>query len=88
MRSGLMFTLPFFLLLIVRNINAFASIALIALYLSADTRISLREGFWSNRTPLPTKRADVIRNGLAVDSHGSFYEPLVEMLGNAVRVIP
>jgi len=95
MPAHLLFVLPFFLILILRQMNPLAFAALLVLYASADYAYFTRSGFFVKPYASPYKEmADVIRDGsrgqnsiVAVDTHGSSYQPLVERLGDTVRVI-
>ena len=90
-----MFVLPFFLILILRQMNPLAFAALLVLYACADYAYFTRSGFLVKPYAAPYKEmADVIRDGsrgqnaiVAVDRYGSFSEPLVNRLGGSVRVI-
>jgi hypothetical protein len=96
MPTGLFFAFPFFLMMVVRNISASTFAALFILYLSADCAYFAKRDFLIKTYATPySEMAQIIRNGsvrhnaiLAVDSYGSFYEPLVQKVGNGVRVIP
>jgi hypothetical protein len=95
MPSHLMFVLPFFLILILRQINALAFAALLVLYACADYAYFTKSGFLVKPYAMPyTEMADVIVDGsrgqnaiVAVDRYGSFAQPLLNRLGNSVRVI-
>jgi hypothetical protein len=95
MPTGLIFTLPFFLILLVRKMNSVTFAALLLLYASADYAYFTRSGFLIKPYATPYREmAVVIRSDsqgrdaiLAVDSYGSFYEPLLEKLGKNVHVI-
>jgi hypothetical protein len=95
MPTQLFFILPFFLILIVRQLNAVAFVALLVLYAAADYAYFTRSGFLVKPYAAPYKEmADAIRDVsdekntlLAVDPNGSFYQPLVDRLGAGIRVI-
>jgi hypothetical protein len=95
MPSHLLFVLPFFLILILRQTNLMAFAALLVLYACADYAYFTRSGFLVKPYATPYKEmADVIRGGsrgqkvmVAVDPYGAFSEPLVNHLGGSVRVI-
>src|SRR5262249_21658418 len=94
MPSNLMFVLPFFLILILRQFNRLAFAALLMLYASADYAYFTRSGFLVKPYAAPYKEvADIIRDGsrdqntvVAVDWR-SFSEPLLARLGGGIRVI-
>jgi uncharacterized membrane protein len=94
MPNHLMFALPFFLILILRQLNLFAFVALLAVYASADYAYFTRSGFFVKPYAAPYKQmADVIHDGsrgqnaiVAVDRR-SFSQPLLNRLGGSVRVI-
>ncbi len=93
--TGLMFTLPFFLILVVRNMNPVVFAALLLAYVSADYAYFSGSGFLIKPYAAPYREmAAVINNKvpgrdaiLAVDGYGSFYEPLLDKLDKNVRVI-
>jgi hypothetical protein len=95
MPSHLLFVLPFFLILILRQMNLMAFAALLVLYAGADYGYFTRSGFLVKPYATPYKEmADVILDGsrgqnaiVAVDTYGVFSEPLVNRLGVSVRVI-
>jgi hypothetical protein len=95
MPAHLLFVLPFFLILIVRQMNSLVFIALLVLYASADYAYFTRSGFLVKPYATPyTEIADVIRarsrgqNAIvAVDQSGVFPPPLLNRLGDNVRVI-
>ena len=95
MPAHLMFVLPFFLMLILRQMNPLAFAALLVLYGGADYAYFARNGFLVKPYAAPYKEmADVIRDGsrgqnaiVAVDRYGSFTDPLVNRLSGSVRVI-
>jgi hypothetical protein len=95
MSSLLMFLLPFFLMLILRQINTLAFAALLVLYGCADYAYFTRNGFLVKPYATPYKEmADVILDGsrgknviVAVDRYGAFSEPLVNRLDGSARVI-
>ena len=95
MPAHLLFVLPFFLILIARQINPLALVALLVLYVGADYAYFTKSGFLVKPYATPYRAmADVIRDRsdganaiLAVDPYGSFYQPLLNHLGDSVRVI-
>jgi hypothetical protein len=95
MPTHLMFVLPFFLILIVRQLNTLSFAALLIIYCSADYAYFARSGFLVKPYAAPYKEmADVIRDGsreqnviAAVSRYGAFSQPLVNRLGDSVRVI-
>jgi hypothetical protein len=94
MPSHLIFALPFFLILILRQMNPLAFAALLVLYATADYSYFTRSGFLVKPYATPYKEmADVIRDGsrgqyatVAVDRYGAFVQPLLNRLGDSVRV--
>ena len=78
MPTHLLFVLPFFLILILRQMNPLAFAALLVLYAGADYAYFTRSGFLVKPYATPYKEmADVIRDGsrgqnaiVAVDRHG------------------
>jgi hypothetical protein len=95
MPTHLLFVLPFFLILILRQMNLLAFTALLVLYASADYAYFTRSGFLVKPYAAPFKKmADVIRDEsrgqnvtVAVSPYGAFSEPLLNRLGTGVRVI-
>jgi hypothetical protein len=95
MPSHLLFVLPFFLMLILRQMNPLAFAVLLIIYAGADYGYFTRSGFLVKPYATPYKEmADVIRDGsrgqnalVALDRYGSFTEPLVNRLGGSVRVV-
>ena len=95
MPAHLLFVLPFFLILILRQMNPLALAALLILYACADYAYFTKSGFLVKAYAAPYKEmADVIRDGshgqnaiVAVDRYGAFSQPLVNRLGASVRVI-
>jgi hypothetical protein len=93
--AHLLFALPFFLILILRNMNRLAFAALLVLYASADYAYFARSGFLVKAYAIPYKEmADVIRvesRGkkvlVAVDTHDSIYRPLLNHLGDNAQVM-
>jgi hypothetical protein len=93
MPTGLMFTFPFFLILVARNMHSVGFAAMILMYASADYAYFSRSGFLIKPYAAPYREmAATIREGsqgrdivLAVD--GSFYEPLFGKLGKNVEVV-
>jgi hypothetical protein len=94
MPSHLLFVLPFFLILILRQMNSLAVAALVVLYATSDYAYFTRSGFLVKPYATPYKEmADVIREGsrgqnaiVAVDRYGAFPQPLLNRLGDTVRV--
>ena len=94
MPNHLLFVLPFFLLLIVRNMKPAVFVTLLALYASADYAYFTKSGFLVKPYAAPYKEmAEVIRERLngrdgivVVDPYGTFSEPLVSRLHD-LRVI-
>ena len=88
MPSGLFFALPFFLLLIARQLKGGAFVALLALYACADYAYFDRSGYLVKPYAAPNREmADVIRAGsagreaiVATEPFGSFSTPLVARL--------
>jgi hypothetical protein len=95
MPNHLMFVLPFFLILILRQLNPLAFMALLVVYAGADYAYFTRSGFLVKPYAAPyNEMADVIRersrgqnSTVAVDRHGVFSQPLLNRLGDGVRVI-
>ena len=95
MPTQLMFVLPFFLILLVRQINPSAFVAVLVLYICADYAYFTRSGFFVKPYATPYKEmADVILEDsrgkkviVAVDRYGAFAEPMLNRLGGGVRVI-
>jgi hypothetical protein len=95
MPTQLLFALPFFLILIVRQMNRLVFAALLVLYAGADYAYFIRSGFLVKPYAAPYKEmADVIRDGsrgqnaiVAVDPYGAFAQPLLTRLGDSVLVI-
>jgi hypothetical protein len=95
MPAHLLFVLPFFLLLILRQMNPLAFATLLVLYAAADYAYFTRSGFLVKPYAAPYKEmADVIREGsrgqnaiVAVDPYGSSSQPLLNYLGDGVGVI-
>ena len=95
MPAHLLFVLPFFLILILRQMNPLAFAALLVLYACADYAYFTKSGFLVKPYATPYKEmADVIRDGsrgqnaiVAVDRYGAFSQPLLNRLGDSVRVI-
>ena len=90
-----MFVLPFFLILIVRQMNLLAFVSILVLYAGADYAYFTRSGFLVKPYAAPYKEmADIIRDGsreqraiVAVDGYGSFPQPLLNRLDPSMRVI-
>jgi hypothetical protein len=95
MPNQLLFVLPFFLLLIVRQMNPLVFVALLILYAGADYAYFTRSGFLVKPYATPYEEmADVIldksrgQNAIvAVDPYGAFSQPLLNRLDDSVRVI-
>jgi len=95
MPAHLMFVLPFFLILIVRQMNRLVFVSILVLYAGADYAYFTRSGFLVKPYAAPYKEmADIIRDGsreqraiVAVDGYGSFPQPLLNRLDPSVRVI-
>ena len=95
MPSHLLFVLPFFLILILRQITPLVFAALLVLYVIADYAYFTRGGFLVKPYAAPYKEmAEVIRDGsrgqnviLAVSPYGAFFQPLLNRLGDSIRVI-
>ncbi len=95
MPNLLIFVLPFFLILILRQLNTLSFAVLLVLYACADYAYFTRSGFLVKPYATPYKEmADVIINGsrgqnalVAVDRYGSFSEPLTARLSSSVQVI-
>jgi hypothetical protein len=95
MPAHLLFILPFFLILIVREMNPLVFVALLVLYAGADYAYFTRSGFLVKPYAAPYKEmADVIRDRsrgqnviVAVDPFGAFSQPLLRRLGDSVPVI-
>jgi hypothetical protein len=95
MPNHLLFVLPFFLILILRQMNRLAFAALLVLYAGADYAYFTRSGFLVKPYAAPYKEmANVIRDRsrgqnaiVAVDPFGAFSQPLLSRLGDSVPVI-
>ena len=95
MPNQLLFVLPFFLMLIVRQMNLLVFVALLVLYAGADYAYFTKSGFLVKPYATPYKEmADVIldksrgQNAIvAVNPFGVFSEPLLNRLDNSARVI-
>jgi hypothetical protein len=94
MPNHLMFALPFFLILMLRQMNPLAFAALLVLYVSADYAYFTRNGFLVKPYATPYREmADVIRDGsrggnalVALDMYAAFPDPLLSRLGNSIQV--
>ena len=92
MPTHLMFVLPFFLILILRQMKPLAFVALLVLYACADYAYFTSSGFLVKPYATPYKEmADVVLDGshgqnaiVAVDAYGAFDEPLLNRLGLTV----
>jgi hypothetical protein len=95
MPSHLMFILPFFLIVMLRQLNRPAFAPLLVLYACADYAYFTKTGFLVKPYAAPYQEmADVIRYGsrgqnalVALDRYGSFTEPLVNRLSGSIRII-
>jgi hypothetical protein len=95
MSTHLLFVLPFFLILILRQMNPLAFATLLVLYAGADYAYFTRSGFLVKPYATPYQEmADVIRersrghnDTVAVSPYGVFLQPLLNRLGDNVRVI-
>jgi hypothetical protein len=95
MPNQLLFVLPFFLILIVRQLNPSVFVALLVLYAGADYAYFTRGDFLVKPYATPYQEmADLIRERsrgqnaiVAVDPHGVFGQPLLNRLGDSVRVV-
>jgi hypothetical protein len=93
--NQLLFVLPFFLILIVRQIKPLVLMALLVLYAGADYAYFTRSGFLVKPYATPYgEMAKLIRDKsrgesaiLVVDPYGVFWQPLLNRLGDSVRVI-
>ena len=95
MPNQLLFVFPFFLIFIVRQLNPSVLVALLVLYAGADYAYFTRSDFLVKPYATPYQEiADVIRERsrgehalVALDPHGVFEQPLLNRLGDSVRVI-
>jgi hypothetical protein len=95
MPTHLLFVLPFFLILIVRQMNSLVFVAFLVLYAGADYAYFTKSGFLVKPYVTPYEQiADVIRDRsrgqnavVAVEQPGAFSPPLLNRLGDNVRVI-
>ena len=95
MPSGLFFALPFFLLLIARNLKGWAFAALLVLYACGDYAYFDRSGYLVKPYAAPNREmAGVIRAGSAgreaivvTEPFGSYAAPLVARLEGGMRVV-
>jgi hypothetical protein len=95
MPTQLLFVLPFFLMLIVRQMNPLVFVTLLVLYSGSDYAYFARSGFLVKPYAAPYEEmADLIRershgqNALvAVDPYGAFPQPLLNRLGDSAHVI-
>ena len=95
MPNQFLFVLPFFLLLLVRQMNPWVFVAFFVLYAGADYAYFTKSGFLVKPYAAPYQEmAEVIlgksrgRNAIvAVDPYGAFSEPLLTRLGGSVPVI-
>ena len=95
MPNHLLFVLPFFLILVLRNLNPLAFAALLVLYALADYAYFTRSGFLVKPYAAPYKEmADIILEGsrgqnaiVAVDPYGSSSGSLLKHLSDRVRVV-
>jgi len=95
MPAQLLFVLPFFLILILRQLNPLAFAALLVLYGGADYAYFTRSGFLVKPYATPYREmADVILDGsrgqnaiVAVEPYGAISHPLWSRLDDSVQVI-
>jgi hypothetical protein len=95
MPTQLLFMLPFFLILLVRQMPRLAFAALLVLYGAADYAYFTENGFLVKPYATPYEAmADAIRDGsrgqnaiVAVDPYGVFSQPLLTRLGDSLPVI-
>jgi hypothetical protein len=95
MPSHLIFALPFFLILILRQMNTLVLATLLLVYALADYAYFTKSGFLVKTYVTPYKEmADVILNGshgqnaiVAVDVYGAFPDPLSNHLRGSLRII-
>ena len=95
MPTHLLFVLPFFLILIVRQMNLLVFAAFLALYAGADYAYFSKSGFLVKPYATPYQEmADVIRERsrgqnatVAVVPYGVFSQPLLNRLGDSIRVV-
>jgi hypothetical protein len=95
MPTHLLFALPFFLILIVREMNPLVFATFLVLYAGADYAYFTRSGFLVKPYATPYQEmADVIRerarghnDTVAVNPYGVFLQPLLNRLDDSVRVI-
>jgi hypothetical protein len=93
--TQLLFTLPFFMMLVVRQINGSVFASLLVVYIAADYAYFTGSGFLVKPYATPYKEmARIISNAssgkdaiLAVDPFGQFWAPLLSRLEPNVRVI-
>src|SRR5262249_21476104 len=94
MPNHLMFALPFFLILMLRQMNTLTFAALLVLYVAADYAYFTKNDFLVKPYATPYKEmADVILDGsrggnalVLLDMYGAFPDPLLSRLGDSVRV--
>jgi len=95
MPNQFLFALPFFLILIVRQLNLAVLVALLVLYAGADYAYFTRSDFLVKPYATPYQEmADLIRERsrgqhalVALDPNGVFEQPLLNRLGDSVRVM-
>jgi hypothetical protein len=95
MPNQLLFALPFFLILIVRQISPVVFVAFLVLYASADYAYYTKSGFLVKpyATPYEEMAEVILRRShgqntiVAVDPYGAFLQPLLARLGDRVRVV-
>jgi uncharacterized membrane protein len=95
MPAHLLFILPFFLILVVRQLSLLPFATLLVLYAAADYAYFTKSGFLVKPYAAPFKEmADVIladsrgRNAVvAVDPYGAFTQPLLNRLDDSVQLI-
>jgi hypothetical protein len=95
MPTQLLFIMPFFLILVVRQLSPIAFTTFLVLYAGADYAYFTKHGFLVKPYAAPFKEmADVILEGsrgqsstVALDTVGLFYQPLLTRLSDSVRVV-
>jgi len=92
--NHLLFVLPFFLILIVRQLNVLTFAALLVLYVCADYAYFSKSGFLVKPYAAPYQEMADLINGsrgqnatVAVDVYGVFPPPLLNRLDDSIRVI-
>src|SRR5262249_1544567 len=95
MPNQLLFALPFFLILIVRQMSPIVFVAFLVLYASADYAYSTKSGFLVKpyATPYEEMAEVILRRShgqntiIAVDQSGALSEALLAGLGDRLRVV-